>query len=188
MRLLLTILLLLSTLCFGADCSRIIPFILTWEGGYAKLPHDPGGETNKGVTWTTWKHFYGNTHAEFLKMPTDKWGHIYKVGYWDVMHGDQIRSQRVAELLAEWCWLSGAPTPTKTVQRIVGVTADGIIGMGTIKAINGANEKIMYQQLFTARLRYISRIPYYSPTNWIFVDGWFNRMTALMFFQNDSVL
>lgn len=178
------ILLFLSVVCKGADCSRIVPFILHWEGGYAKLPSDPGGETNKGITWATWMKFYGRTYNEFLKMPADKWTHIYKVGYWDAMRCDEIKSQKVAEVLAEWCWLSGAKIPTKNVQRLLGLKDDAQLGDETLNAINTANEKQLYENLIATRYKYIARIPYHSPSNWAYIDGWLNRMTGLFFFQN----
>lgn len=179
----ISILLFISTVCHSADCGRIVPFILHWEGGYAKLPNDPGGETNKGVTWATWMKFYGRTYNEFLKMPADKWAHIYKVGYWDAMRCDEIKSQKIAEVLAEWCWLSGAKIPTKNVQRLLALKADAMLGDETLRAINRANEQQLYESLIGTRYKFIAKIPYYSPSNWAYVDGWLNRMTGLVFYQ-----
>lgn len=187
MRSLLYILLLLSVATHAADCHRLVPFILQWEGGWVNNPRDPGGETNKGITYKTWKHYYGaNAHDEFMKMPADKWEHIYKDGYWDHVHGDQIRSQRIAEVLAEWCWGSGADAPIRAVQRLLRIQVDGSFGVGTLRAINNADEKVLYQALIGERFKYLSHLPQHSQTLWGFTDGWMNRMTAFVFFQANT--
>ena len=185
MKWILAILMLVASVCHSADCHRIVPFILKWEGGFALLPNDPGGQTNKGVTWWTWQKFYGKTHDEFLHMPADKWEYIYKVGYWDVMHGDEIKSQDIAEILAEWCWGSGTSVPAKAVQRALGLRADGVMGEATVAAINAADQETLYQTLITDRFRFLAHIPYYTPTNWAYIDGWLNRMTDLVFYQKE---
>ena len=38
-----------------AKIDILAPFILSWEGGYANDPDDPGGATNRGVTIGTWR-------------------------------------------------------------------------------------------------------------------------------------
>lgn len=37
-----------------ADIKVLVPFILSWEGGFVNDPDDKGGATNKGVTIATW--------------------------------------------------------------------------------------------------------------------------------------
>ena len=170
----------------AADCHHIVPFILKWEGGYARLPNDPGGETNKGVTWGTWQKFYGRTHERFMRMDTADWQLIFKRGYWDKIHGDEISSQRVADVIAEWVWLSGENIPVKNVQRLLGLPADGMIGPATIRAINAADSQQLYEQLLAARYRFIGHIPFYNSTNWPFLDGWLNRLSAFLFFEQGS--
>lgn len=41
----------------GNDWPRIYAFIKRWEGGWADHPHDPGGATNKGITFDTFKRW-----------------------------------------------------------------------------------------------------------------------------------
>jgi lysozyme family protein len=184
-RLLLSILLIVSTACHSADCHRIVPFILKWEGGWVNNIHDAGGETNKGIAYKTWKHYYGAAcHDSFMIMPVAKWEHIYKDGYWDVVHGDQIKSQKIAEVLAEWCWGSGSAIPIKAVQRQLHIQVDGVFGVGTLRAINAAQEKALYEALVTDRFKFLAHLPQYASSNWIFTDGWYNRMTDFVFFQN----
>ena len=38
-----------------ADAQKLVPFILSWEGGYVNDPDDVGGATNKGITIATWR-------------------------------------------------------------------------------------------------------------------------------------
>jgi lysozyme family protein len=120
-------------------------------------------------------------------MPTDKWEHIYKDGYWDVVHGDQIKNQNIAEVLAEWCWGSGAAIPIRDVQRALGIQVDGVFGVGTLLAINRANQQELYQTLITDRFKFLSHLPQHTTSLWTFTDGWFNRMTDFVFFQNNQI-
>ena len=34
---------------------KLVPFILSWEGGFVNDPDDVGGATNKGITIATWR-------------------------------------------------------------------------------------------------------------------------------------
>ena len=38
---------------------KLAIFIRSWEGGYANIPQDSGGPTNKGVTLATFQHVFG---------------------------------------------------------------------------------------------------------------------------------
>lgn len=173
-----------------ADYQQMVPFILKWEGGlsknkndfYAQYPVDSSGyHTNKGVAWKVFSGIYGNT-AESKKrwyaMTPQDWSVFYKKNYWDKIGGDNIKSQRIANVLVNWAWGSGLSIPSKAVQRIVGVTPDGIIGPGTIKAINEGNEAQIFAKLQRANIDFFNNLvskPEYAP----FKKGWFNRLNDL---------
>ena len=42
-----------------AKCEVLKPFILSWEGGFANVPGDRGGATNRGVTIATFRSVFG---------------------------------------------------------------------------------------------------------------------------------
>ncbi|MCP3684110.1 MAG: peptidoglycan domain protein, partial [bacterium] len=109
--------------------------------------------------------------------------------YWDPAQGDDIDHQSIADCLVSWAWGSGARTAVKQMQRVLGVTRDGIIGKNTLAAINEADEKELFakcvesRRLFfhyittprnaksqTARQRYTN--------NQRFLRGWLRRLEA----------
>ena len=132
---------------------KMVPFIKKWEGGISKdkrdqcakdpLPDGSGYHTNKGICWMTFKAVFGSSPEavkRFYTMNDEDWGKVYKGLFWDKMKGDEIKSQKVADIIVHWAWGSGQSIPSKTIQTIVGVTADGSIGPKTIAAINAMDE------------------------------------------------
>lgn len=173
-----------------ANYQNIIPFIMKWEGGlsknpndyYAKFPVDSSGyHTNKGIAWKVFSSVYGsdaNAKKRWYNITPQDWAVFYKKNYWDKMQGDLIKSQRIADVLVNWAWGSGTSIPSKAIQRIVGVTPDGVIGAKTVKAINEGNEAQIFAKLQKANLDFFDNLtkkPEYS----MFKTGWDNRLKDL---------
>ena len=165
-----------------ADFSKLVPFILQWEGGFVNDPLDKGGATNKGVTIATFRQFYGaNATVEQLKnISIAEWDNIFKSGYWNRWRADEIRSQPVANILVDWLWLSGSPA-IKLPQQLLGVTADGVAGAQTIAAVNASEPRTLFDNIKARRVEYINNIILKTPTNERFRKGWMNRLDALKF-------
>jgi hypothetical protein len=109
-----------------ADIKYITSFTEKWEGGLSRATTDTasknpspytykgqtGWHTNKGVTYSTFKSLaprlgYKDTAENFLNMPQDIWLKIAKVGYWDIINLDAVKSQAIANLIFSWQWGSG---------------------------------------------------------------------------------
>lgn len=117
-----------------AQYTKIINFIKSKEGGLSSATTDTASKnpsncgngsngkpyhTNKGVTWSTFKGLssklgYSASCDNFLKMPNDIWGKIYKDGYWNPMQGDRIKNQAIANTFVEMAWGSGVGSNTST--------------------------------------------------------------------------
>jgi len=174
-----------------ADYKYIIPFILKWEGGLSsnesdtasayQVPDGSGNHTNKGVTWRVWEFVFGNSAESvkrFYTMNASDWERVFKPLYWDRIGGDKIKSQRIADVLANWAWASGTILPAKAIQKIVGTTPDGVIGPQTIQAINNSNELDTFTKLKAENISFFNNLaskPQYSK----FKNGWANRLTDL---------
>jgi lysozyme family protein len=158
-------------------------FILKKEGGYVNRRTDKGGPTNKGVTITTFRSYYGaNATVEQLKKITDEqWLYIFQKGYWFPFKGDYISNQSIANICVDWAWISGTKTAIKQVQTILGVTADGIVGNITLNAINSANQKELFDKIFNARIRFVNNIVRRDPTQAEYINGWINRINSIKF-------
>lgn len=182
MRWVIILLLSISLSARSADHCRIVPFIKRWEAGLAHLPE---GTTNKGIIYeTTWIYYFGKTYDRFLAMSDEDWGYIYKKGYWDKIKGDSIQSQEVAEILADWVWMSGTVTPTKKVQKVLGIPQTGRFDSFTLARVNKANGDWLWQEIAKERFKFIANLGIYQPTKFAqFVNGWLNRMTNMIYEQ-----
>jgi lysozyme family protein len=164
-----------------ARAEKLIPFILKWEGGYVNDPLDKGGATNKGITIGTYRHFYGKDKGiEDLKtMSQAQWEKIFMAGYWQPFMATHIKSQGIANICVDWAWASGATTAIRNVQKVLGVTIDGIVGDETLTAINRADSKELFERIKTARIDFVEAIVKRTPSQKRFIKGWINRINAI---------
>ena len=155
-----------------ADVRKLAPFILKWEGGFVNDPDDLGGATNMGVTIGTWKSCGydkdgdGDIDVDDLHLLTreDVVNRVLKPHYWDRWKADLIQDQSVANILVDWVWASGAHG-IKIPQRLLGVTADGIVGPKTIAAVNSRNPRVSIHTPTQGVTLYL--ITYYKSANLI---------------------
>lgn len=164
--------------------------MLKWEGGFSNHKNDLGGATNKGVTLRTLKSIGldkdmdGDVDINDLKLLTNK-DVTYKVlkpFYWDRVKADNINCQKVANALVDYIWTSGNKGII-AIQRILNVSADGIVGNKTIKAINDYDCCKLFKELNHERELYFYHICNRRPKNKVFLKGWLNRLNDL---RNDN--
>ena len=166
-----------------ADAKKLIPFILRWEGGFVDDPLDRGGATNKGITIGTFRHFFGsNATVDQLKNMTDaQWLTVFRAGYWDPWRADEIRNQSVADIVVDWAWASGTKTSIRQVQKLLGVTADGVVGPVTLGAIAASAPRELFDRVHDTRIAFVDDIVSRNPSQKRFERGWKNRINALHF-------
>ena len=148
-----------------ANVNVLLPFILRWEGGFVNDPADAGGATNKGVTIATWRNVGydkdgdGDIDVDDLKLITDAdvRDRVLVPHYWNRWKADQIRSQKVANILVDWVWGSGKHGIV-IPQRLLGVETDGIVGNKTLAAVNGADPNRLFDAIFAARMKFLNDI------------------------------
>jgi lysozyme family protein len=171
-----------------ANYKNIIPFIQKWEGGKSSDTRDKaasssvnGVHTNKGITWATFQQVFGSSEdakRRFLAMAQTDWEKIFKGLFWDTIKGDEINSQRIADVLVNWAWGSGTATPVKALQTILKVKADGVVGPATIKALNASNEADTFKKLQAANRRFFAKLGAKPEYAWA-SKGWENRLDDL---------
>lgn len=169
-----------------AQASKLVPFILRWEGGFVNDPDDLGGATNKGITMATFADYRkkrGQTvpTIDDLKNISDAdWHEIFKTLYWDRWKADEIKSQAVANILVDWVWASGVHG-IKRPQRILGVTVDGLVGTKTLSYLNAADPKRLFEAIKADRIKFIDEICKVRPKNEKYRKGWLNRINAITY-------
>lgn len=118
-----------------------------WEGGWNIVKGDRGGETYKGIArnffpkWEGWKIVDAKKplrHNQIIKDETlDKMVHdFYKKTFWDVVGGDQIEDQSIANTLYDFGVNTGQPRSIKNIQKVLGLKQTGKITQELIKRAN----------------------------------------------------
>jgi len=164
-------------------------YIKPSEGGYSNVPQDKGGETYAGIARNYHPYWPGWDYIDFTKRtkgPIDRntiFPDIqYQVDqfYWDWWTRNrfgEIKSQEVANLLFDYN-VNSSSLAIKSIQRILGVTADGAMGPATIAAINKADPAKLHEALKAERLKLYQSIVQRDPSQEVFWNGWMNRLAS----------
>ena len=147
--------------------------MLQHEGGYVHHPSDPGGRTNLGVTQRVWEAWVGHLvdEATMRNLTKELVAPLYRKEYWDAVYGDDLPAG-VDYLAFDFAVNVGDLRSIKTIQRALKITADGVIGLVTLKAIQDANAEEFINN-FTAAKESFYRSLNNFPT---FGKGWLNRV------------
>jgi len=144
-----------------------VNFVLHYEGELAEDSRDPGGLTKFGIS----QRAYPNVNIRALTIDQAK--EIYLQDYWDRCNCDDL-PPALSLLLFDSAVSQGPLNAIRTLQRALGVPADGVLGPITIGA---AMTKPLAESIaeFVARraLRYAT-----LPMIGTFGLGWFRRLAA----------
>lgn len=180
-----------------AEIKKLTPLILKWEGGLSKDKRDTAsslfcptayrGEfyhTNKGVTYKTWVSIFGNDNDKrFFEMSSDDFNRVLRT-YWNIWKADSIINQSVSNILVDWVWGSWT-IGVKKVQKLIGVSADGVVGSKTITALNSVNQEKLFKDIFALREKYLNDIVKNNPSQKVYLKGWMNRLNDFKFSPAD---
>lgn len=183
------------------------------EGGYTDNPRDKGNYVCSNGSWVTGNfpfrcssgsmHLVGTNHGisapklygYMRRLPTvaDMRGltkaaakDIYKKDEWRRIMGDSINSQSVADIFFDGAVNHGSGTAIRMMQRVVGVTADGVMGSVTLRAINMGNASNIYERFKQARIDLYNSIVARDSSQGIFLTGWMRRINSFDDFAGNS--
>lgn len=172
-----------------ADFKKFFPILLHWEGSsFTIIPGDNGGATKFGVTLAEWKaagydeNSDGTVDVNDLKLITeDEAMVIAKREYWDLMKGDNILNQSVANFIVDFAYNCGSGTATKKLQHVLGTVVDGVIGSHTLNTLNSTDQQTLFNKLKQMRIQYYDAIVENNGGQEKFLRGWLNRTNSFEF-------
>lgn len=179
--------------------------ILKHEGGYVDHPSDPGGATKYGIS----SRFLialgdydkdgilegdldhdGDIDADDIRRLTvELAGQFYFEHFWKPLKCDMIKDPMLKLHIFDCGVNCGIKRAVKMVQKLIGVTDDGVIGNITLQAVNRRTSHfvwkvyqdieipiLLWQEYAWARVeryRYLAEV---NPKLSVFLKGWENRV------------
>lgn len=147
--------------------------VLDHEGGFVHHPKDPGGMTNLGCTKTVWEEWCGHQvdEKDMRELTKKDVAPLYKQKYWDKISGDYLPSG-VDYVVFDCAINSGPGRAAKFLQEAVGVTADGFIGPGTLKAVAAMPAADIIDRYSSVRMKFLESLSTWTT----FGKGWGRRV------------
>lgn len=140
------------------------------EGGYVNHPDDPGGATNYGVTQVTfarWRRMRGERISDVKNLSHAEAQQIIEFQFFDKVAADRLPSG-LDYAMADYSVNSGPAKAAKALQRILGVTADGIIGVQTLAAVRKEPVEELIKDLCDERWAFMQSLRHFDS----FKNGW----------------
>ena len=150
--------------------------MLRSEGGFVNHPKDPGGMTNLGVTKRVWESWVKRevTEQEMRDLKPGQVRDLYKTLYWDACRCDEL-PWGVDYSVFDFAVNAGVKRSIITLQRGIGVKDDGILGPGTMKAVQETDPIRIIGGYFDSRIRFYQQLKNYET----FGKGWHHRAATV---------
>jgi len=160
----------------NSNFESALAHVLKSEGGYVNNPKDPGGMTNLGCTKTTWEEFVGHpvSEADMRGLTPADVAPLYKRKFWDKVSGDDLPAG-LDYAVFDAAINSGPGRAAKWLQEVVGVTADGAIGKGTLAAVATFKTQDLIKAYNDKRLKFLQGLPTFGT----FGKGWSTRVASV---------
>jgi lysozyme family protein len=158
----------------------LITEILEREGGFVNHKDDRGGPTKYGITKGTLARWRGRhvTVDDVKALDIGEARDIYRSQY---VSGPGFESlpEPLRSHVVDFGVNAGPHMATKTLQRVVGVKDDGVLGPQTRAALASADIAEVTRRFWQERIRYYGHLVALRPANATFLDGWLNRCFAM---------
>jgi lysozyme family protein len=142
------------------------------EGGYTNESTDPGGPTNWGITIHDARQYWKpNASAQDVKsMPRSVAEQIYQEHYATPIRYNDLPAG-VDYAVLDYAINSGIHKSVVTLQSLVGVTQDGVVGPNTITAITAHNSIDLIHRIYDERIAFLKTLHTWET----YGHGWTNR-------------
>jgi lysozyme family protein len=147
-------------------------FLKRWEGGYVADPDDHGGETKYGISKRSYPYLdIRNLTWKDVKL-------IYLKDYWKPMKCDEMQYP-LARAVFDYGVNSGKSRSIKTLQLILNVMVDGVIGPKTLAAIHNIDQQSAAETLILNRVEFLIQLTQRRPSDLKYLKGWMFRTHKL---------
>jgi lysozyme family protein len=148
------------------------------------VTEDSGGRTRFGIA----ERFHPELGDEFYLAPVDvaleTAREIYRSDYWNAIHGDDIRDQRVATKVFDMAVNMGVRQALVLCQQALNVIEgpplceDGILGPKTLQMLNGCDADKLLEELRNASEAFYQHLAAVRPEAQRYLRGWLARARA----------
>jgi lysozyme family protein len=157
---------------FMSDFNYAIVKTIAKEGG-SKItddPNDKGGLTRYGISQRSYPNL------DIKNLTESQAAVIYKRDYWDLVRGDDIKNQIVAENIFDTAVNMGVKTASRLAQSCLDISpADGAIGDASLIKINGVTPEYFLLCYTLAKVARYASICNKDRSQSKFLLGWINR-------------
>lgn len=144
--------------------SQAVDHILKYEGGYVWDKADPGGETHHGISKRA------HPDLDILNLTKSQAKDIYRNHYWDRLLLDKF-PPFIRLILFDTCVVQGHLFAITTLQKLIQVHVDGLIGPVTLNMVQSVNQERLVRNYTVARIKRFISLKHFSH----FGDGWLKR-------------
>lgn len=125
----------------------------------------------KGITLATYRQHHPHATKLDLRHITDEEvADIYRTGYWNAVKGDGLPAG-VDLSVFDMAVNAGPGRSVRQLQSAVGVTADGVLGPVSMKAVTSANPGLLIGTLWRRQMTYYEGLATFDT----FGKGWSRR-------------
>lgn len=148
--------------------NRAVEYVLHVEGGYVNHPHDPGGETNFGISKKAFPKL------DIKNLTEAKAKRIYLTSYWRPCFHPAM-SYRIAVITFDGCVHLGVNEGIKQLQKALRIPADGVMGKATIAGVRSISSDELAVRMLSLRNESYRKLPKYK----VFRRAWLARLFHL---------
>lgn len=150
-----------------SNFDAFIERVLSHEGGYVNDPRDPGGETKFGIARRSFPHL------DIKNLTRNDAKAIYRVNFWDAVHGDELPRQFAFQAL-DAAVNHGIGNAVRWMQRAIGVADDGHIGPVTLAKVKRHDPADLVLLFNAERLEFYAKLSTFDA----FGRGWTRRVAG----------
>ena len=142
---------------------KCFDMLLVHEGGFLNHLQDPAGATNLGVTKDTMQQYFGwhVSMGEMYSLTPEDVKLIYRKLYAEKVRFDDLRSGLDWAVL-DWAVNSGTDSAAIAVQKFVGATQGGAIGLKTLQAVMNHGSAELIDKLPDTRQKFYKSLSHFK--------------------------